>query len=56
LVVKNNNLISQQFWTKEDGSVDNDKFSFMIDKALEIKNINNDNTIFKNELVNITST
>ncbi len=47
--------ISQQFWTKKDGSIDNDKFYSMIDKTIEIKNININNTIFKNELVNITS-
>ena len=48
--------ISTQFWTKEDGSIDNDKFYSIIDKTLEIKNINDNNKIFKNELVNITST
>ena len=47
--------ISQQFWTKEDGSIDQDKFLSIIEKASEIKNIKEDNTIFKNELANMTS-
>jgi hypothetical protein len=47
--------ISQQFWTNEDGSIDQDKFLSIIEKASEIKNIKEDNTIFKNELANMTS-
>jgi hypothetical protein len=47
--------ISEQFWTKEDGSIDQDKFLYIIEKASEIKNIKEDNTIFKNELANMTS-
>lgn len=47
--------ISQQFWTNEDGSIDQGKFLSIIEKASEIKNIKEDNTIFKNELANMTS-
>ena len=47
--------ISQQFWTNEDGSIDQDKFLSIVEKASEIKNIKDDNTIFKNELANMTS-
>jgi len=54
LFEKTTNL-SQQFWTNEDGTIDQDKFLFIIEKASEIKNIEEDNTIFKNELANMTS-
>ena len=47
--------LSQQFWTNEDGSIDQDKFLSIVEKASEIKNIKDDNTIFKNELANMTS-
>jgi len=47
--------ISQQFWTNEDGLIDQDKFLSIVEKASEIKNIKDDNTIFKNELANMTS-
>jgi hypothetical protein len=47
--------LSQQFWTNEDGTIDQDKFLSIIEKASEIKNIKEDNTIFKNELANMTS-
>ena len=54
LFEKTTNL-SQQFWTNEDGTIDQDKFLSIIEKASEIKNIKEDNTIFKNELANMTS-
>jgi DNA repair exonuclease SbcCD ATPase subunit len=54
LIEKTSNL-SQQFWTNEDGTIDQDKFLSIIEKASEIKNIKEDNTIFKNELANMTS-
>ena len=54
LIEKTSNL-SQQFWTNEDGTIDQDKFLSIIEKASEIKNLKEDNTIFKNELANMTS-
>jgi hypothetical protein len=54
LIEKTSNL-SQRFWTNEDGSIDQDKFLSIIEKTSEIKNIKEDNTIFKNELANMTS-
>jgi len=47
--------ISQQFWTKEDGTIDSDKLMSIIGKASEIKSLKTDNTIFKNELATMTS-
>jgi len=47
--------ISEQFWTNEDGTINQDKFLSIFEKACEIKNIKEDNNIFKNELANMTS-
>ena len=41
-------LISQQFWTNEDGTIDSDKLMAIVGKASEIKSLKTDNTIFKN--------
>ena len=47
--------ISSDHWTSEDGSIDNDKFSKLYCKSIEINSLKDDNTIFKNELVSQTS-
>ena len=44
--------LSAGHWTNEDGTVDNDKVSNLINKVFEITD---DNTIFKNELITQTS-
>ena len=47
--------LSTGHWTNEDGSVDNDKVSNLINKVFEINSLKDDNTIFKNELISQTS-
>jgi len=47
--------ISSGHWTNEDGTVDNDKVSNLINKVFEINSLKEDNTIFKNELIAQTS-
>ena len=43
------------FWTDENGSINGEKCSSLLEPAQSIKNIDYDNTVFKKELVNITS-
>ena len=43
--------ITKDHWTNDDGSIDDDKFSKLFSKTLEINSLKEDNTIFKNELV-----
>jgi len=47
--------MARDFWTNEDGTIDNEKLSSTISKASEINFLKDDNTIFKNELASITS-
>lgn len=47
--------MAREFWTNEDGTIDNEKLSNTISKASEINFLKDDNTIFKNELASITS-
>ena len=47
--------IAIDFWTDENGKIDGEKCSSLLETAQSIKNIKNDNTVFKKELVNITS-
>ena len=47
--------LSTGHWTNDDGSVDNDKVSNLINKVFEINSLKEDNTIFKNELIAQTS-
>jgi hypothetical protein len=47
--------ITTEHWTNDDGSIDDDKFSKLFSKTLEINSLKDDNTIFKNELVAQTS-
>jgi hypothetical protein len=47
--------LAQNYWTNEDGTVDEEKLSSMISKASEINFMKDDNTVFKNELATITS-
>lgn len=44
-----------EFWTNEDGSQDNDKFSLHSENAQEIVNIEEDNSLFRNHLASLTS-
>jgi len=46
--------LSREYWTNEDGSLDNDKFNALFSKASEIYYMKEDNTIFRNELANMT--
>jgi len=48
-------LIAKEFWTNDDGTINEDKLSNMISKASEINFLKEDNTIFKNELASMTS-
>jgi len=50
-----NSKVAQEWWTKDDGEVDGHKFIIMEPKASEIHNISSDNSIFVNELTNITT-
>ena len=43
--------ITKDHWTNDDGSIDDDKFSKLFSKTLEINSLKEDNTIFKNELI-----
>ena len=43
--------ITKDHWTNDDGSIDDDKFSKLFSKTLEINSLKDDNTIFKNELI-----
>jgi len=43
--------ITKDHWTIDDGSIDDDKFSKLFSKTLEINSLKDDNTIFKNELI-----
>ncbi len=45
--------VAIDFWTDENGKVDGEKCSTLLEPAQSIKNINNDNTVFKKELINI---
>ena len=54
-LIKKTIKISTDYWTDEDGTIDNDKFINLFSKTAEIRMIHEDNTIFKNELVNYTS-
>jgi len=47
--------ITKDHWTNDDGSIDDDKFSKLFSKTLEINSLKEDNTIFKNELIAQTS-
>jgi len=47
--------ITKDHWTNDDGSIDDDKFSKLFSKTLEINSLSEDNTIFKNELIAQTS-
>jgi hypothetical protein len=47
--------ITSDHWTNDDGSIDDDKFSKLFSKTLEINSLKEDNTIFKNELIAQTS-
>ena len=53
-LIKKTIKISTDYWTDEDGTIDNDKFINLFSKTAEIRMIHEDNTIFKNELVNQT--
>ena len=54
-LIKKTIKISTDYWTDEDGTIDNDKFINLFSKTAEIRMIQEDNTIFKNELVNQTT-
>ena len=43
--------ITKDHWTNDDGSIDDDKFSKLFSKTLEINSLKDNNTIFKNELI-----
>ncbi len=47
--------VAIDFWTDENGDVDGEKCSVLLEPAQSIKNIKHDNTVFKKELVNITT-
>jgi hypothetical protein len=44
-----------EFWTDENGDVNGEKCSSFLETAQSIKNNNNDNSVFKKELINIIS-
>ena len=46
--------MAQDYWTNEDGTINEDKLSFMITRSCEIQSMKEDNTIFKNELASMT--
>ena len=48
-------LIAKEFWTNDDGTINEDKLTNMLSKASEINFMKEDNTIFKNELASMTS-
>ncbi len=45
--------VAIDFWTDEDGQVNGEKCSSLLETAQSVKNINTDNAVFKKELVNI---
>jgi hypothetical protein len=47
--------ISQQYWTNDDNTIDNDKLHSILQQTNEINNIKYNNSVFKNELANITN-
>ena len=47
--------LAMNLWTKEDGSIDSEKFRIFNPPANEIIMMNSDNTIFRNELACLTS-
>ena len=46
--------VAIDFWTEDDGKINGEKCSSLLETAQSVKNIGIDNTIFKKELVNIT--
>ena len=46
--------VAVDFWTDENGDVNGEKCNSLLETAQSVKNIKNDNAIFKKELVNIT--
>ena len=54
-IFKTTSQITTDHWTNDDGSIDDDKFSKLFSKTLEINSLKDDNTIFKNELIAQTS-
>ena len=54
-LIKKTIKISTDYWTDEDGTIDNDKFINLFSKTAEISMIQEDNTIFKHELINQTT-
>ena len=47
--------VAIDFWTDENGSIDGEKCSTLLEPAQSVKNIEKDNSAFKKELVNITT-
>ena len=47
--------VAIDFWTDESGNIDGEKCSSILETAQSVKNIKNDNSIFKKELINIIS-
>ena len=45
--------VAIDFWTDDDGEINGEKCSSLLEPAQSVKNINTDNTVFKKELVNI---
>ena len=46
--------VAIDFWTDDDGEINGQKCSALLEPAQSVKNIKEDNTVFKKELVNIT--
>jgi hypothetical protein len=46
--------VAIDFWTEDDGEINGEKCSTLLETAQSVKNIAEDNTVFKKELVNIT--
>jgi hypothetical protein len=44
----------QEYWTNEDGTINNEKLLSIITRSCEIQSMKDDNTIFKNELASMT--
>ena len=53
-ILKATTKLAQNYWTNEDGTIDDEKLSNMISKASEIHFMKDDNTVFKNELATMT--
>ncbi len=47
--------VAVDFWTDENGDVNGEKCSYLLEPAQSVKTIVQDNTVFKKELVNITT-